>query len=171
MCDDGGTIRAIVKPAPTQLVITEFLANPANVTGFTDAQREWFEIQNTGATAFDLNDLELARTGANGNVIQSAVCKLVAAGGHALFARSADPNVNSMLPTVDATFTFSLVDTTGNVEVRDGTTILDVVTYASVTSGVARQRDVDSTTFCNATATYGDASNTGTPRAANAQCP
>jgi hypothetical protein len=179
-CDDGGTIRAIVKPAAGQLVITEFLANPANITGFTDAQREWFEIQNTGATAFDLNELELARTGANGNVIQSAVCKPVAAAGYALLARSADPLVNAMLPTVDATFTFALVDTAGNVEVRDGATILDVITYPSVTSGAAKQLDPDLTTvtdndtptsFCNATATYGDASNTGTPRAANAQCP
>ena len=180
MCDDGVTIRGIVKPSASQLVITEFLANPANITGFTDAQREWFEIQNTGATAFDLNDLELARTGANGNVIQSALCKPVASGGYALFARSADPLVNAMLPTVDATFTFSLIDTTGNVEVRDGATILDVITYPSVTSGAAKQLDPDVTTvigndtvtnFCNATATYGDASNTGTPRAANAQCP
>ncbi len=171
MCDAGGTIRPIVKPGASQLAITEFLANPANVVNFTDAQREWFEIQNTGATSFDLNELELARTGANGNVIQSALCKPVAAGGFALFARSADPTVNAMLPTIDATFTFSLVDTAGNVEVRDGTTILDVVTYPSVTAGVARQRDVGSAIFCNATATYGDASNTGTPRAVNAQCP
>jgi len=171
MCDAGGTIRPIVKPLPAQLVITEFLANPANVVNFTDAQREWFEIQNTGATAFDLNELELARAGANGNVIQSAVCKSVAAGGFALFARSADPTVNAMLPTVDATFTFALVDTTGDIEVRDGTTILDAVTYPSVTAGAAKQRDPALPTFCNATATYGDASNTGTPRAANAQCP
>ncbi len=174
MCDaGGGTIRPIVKPAAGQLVITEFLANPGPVTGFTDAQREWFEIQNTGVTPFDLNDLELARTGANGNVIQSALCKPVAAGAHALFARSADPAVNAMLPTVDATFTFTLVDSNGNVEVRDGATILDVVSYGSVTSGVATQRDPDPgpAVFCNATATYGDASNTGTPRASNAQCP
>ena len=180
MCDAGGTLRPIVKPAPGQLVITEFLANPANVTGFTDAQREWFEIQNTGATAFDLNDLELARTGANGNVIQAALCKSIAAGGYALFARSVDPAVNAMLPAVDATFTFSLVDADGNVEVRDGATILDVITYASVTPGAAKQLDPDFTTVlgndtaansCNATAIYGDASNTGSPRAANAQCP
>ncbi|MBA3456942.1 MAG: hypothetical protein H0T42_27885, partial [Deltaproteobacteria bacterium] len=180
MCDDGGTIRPLIKPLPTQLVITELLANPANVVNFTDAQREWFEIQNTGVTAFDLNELELARTGANGNVIQSALCKSVEAGGFALFARSADPDVNAMLPTVDATFTFALVDTTGNIEVRDGATILDVITYPSVTSATAKQLDPDSATvigndtatnFCNATAPYGDASNTGTPRAANAQCP
>jgi hypothetical protein len=174
MCDaGGGTIRAIVKPAAGQLVISELLPNPGPVTGFTDAQREWFEIQNTGGTPFDLNDLEIARTGANGNVIQSTLCKPVAAGAFALFARSADPGVNAMLPAVDATFTFTLVDSNGNVEVRDGATILDVVSYVSVTSGVARQRDPDPgpAVFCNATITYGDLSNTGSPRAANAQCP
>lgn len=181
MCDlGGGVLRPIVKPAPGQLVITELLANPANVTGFTDAQREWFEITNTGVAAFDLNDLEVARTGASGNVITSATCKPVAPGGFALFARSADPGVNAMLPAADATFSFALVDTNGNVEVRDGATILDVVDYTSVTSGAARQLDPDlfttagndlATSWCLATTTYGDASNTGTPGAANLQCP
>nr|MBA3453471.1 lamin tail domain-containing protein [Deltaproteobacteria bacterium] len=180
MCDDGGTLRAIVKPAAGQLVITEFLANPANVPPFTDAQREWFEITNAGTTSFDLNELGLARTGGTPTVIASTTCKPVAAGGYALFARSNDPSVNAMLPTVDATFAFNLVDTNGNIEVRDGATILDVVTYTSVTSGLSRSLDPDQTTdiandmaanFCSGVGGYGDMSNMGSPKAANPQCP
>jgi hypothetical protein len=180
MCDDGGTLRAIVKPAAGQLVITEFLANPANVTGFTDAQREWFEIKNTGTTSFDLNELGLARTGGTANVILATACKPVPAGAFALFARSNDPAVNAMLPAVDATFTFSMVDTTGNIEVRDGATVLDVITYPSVTSGVSKALDPDFetatgndtiTNFCPGVSGYGDMSNKGTPKAQNPQCP
>jgi hypothetical protein len=169
-----------VKPAAGQIVITEFLANPANVTGFTDAQREWFEIKNTGATSFDLNELGLARTGGTANTILATACKPVAAGGFALFARSNDPAVNGMLPAVDATFTFSMVDTNGNIEVRDATGVLDVITYPSVTSGVSKALDPDSetatgndtiTNFCPGVGGYGDMSNMGTPKAQNPQCP
>ena len=182
MCDDGGTLRPIVKPAAGQLVITEFLANPANVPPFTDAQREWFEIKNTGTTSFDLNELGLARTGGTANLIASATCKPVAAGAYALFARSNDPSVNAMLPAVDATFTFGLVDSNGNIEVRDGVTILDVVAYTTpaVASGLSKQLLTGQTTetgndtypgnWCNGTTPYGDNSNMGSPKAANT-CP
>lgn len=176
MCDAGGTLRPIVKPAAGQLVISEFLSDPEG----TDTSKEWFEITNTGATSFDLNELTLGRAGTTGTVIQSAVCLPVAAGGFGLFARSNDPAQNAMLPAVDATFGFGLVQTSGDVEVRDGLTILDAITWPSSTSGVARQLDPDSFTttgnddpasFCPATTPYGDNTNLGTPKAANAQCP
>ena len=180
MCSDNGTIRPIVKPAAGQLVISEFLANPANVAGFTDAQREWFEVANTGATAFDLNELGVSGKTGTPQLVQSASCISIAAGGFGLVARSSDMAVNAMLPAVDATFSFSLVDTNGGIQVFDGATLLDAVTWTSVTSGVATQlssahltateNDV-ATSFCKATAMYGDNSNLGTPRAANAACP
>lgn len=167
-CNDGGTVRAIMKPAAGQLVITEFLADPAG----TDTAKEWFEITNTGATAFDLNELTLGRAATTSSTtITSATCLELAPDGFALFARSADPMQNGMLPTVDATFGFGLVNATGDVEVRDGATVLDSVTWASSTSGVSSQRDPDSPTFCPSTTPYGDGTNTGSPRAANAQCP
>jgi len=183
MCDDGGTIRAIVKPAVGQLVISEFLANPAPPPPpetTTDAVREWFEITNAGGTAFDVNELGLARTGQTANVIQAAACLSVPPGGFALFARSNNPAQNGMLPIVEATFAFSLVDTNGTLEVRDGTTILDAITWPSVASGISRQLDPDQLTtvgnddpanFCPGVTPYGDLTNTGTPKAANAQCP
>ncbi|HVK84684.1 MAG TPA: hypothetical protein VM513_11285 [Kofleriaceae bacterium] len=177
MCDDAGVVRPIVPPAEGDVVISEFLANPA---GSADAQREWFELANVSDAPFDLNGLEVARTGATGNVVTTSACVSVPDGGFALFARSTDPELNGMLPTVDATFTFALVDSSGTLEVRDGATILDAIAWTSVTSGVARQVDPDAltpadndvaTNVCAAAATYGDGTNTGTPRAANANCP
>jgi hypothetical protein len=178
MCSDNGSIRAIVKPAAGQLVITEIMANPK-----VEPAQEWFEITNTGATAFDLNELGLDRAGDSRvpDVIHSADCKSVAAAGFALFARSTDPAANGMLAGVDATFGFSLVNTTGDVQVLDGTTVLDAVAYASTPGdGISSQLDPDHFTtadndvaanFCASTAPYGDMTNLGTPKAANAQCP
>ncbi|HEY0192363.1 MAG TPA: hypothetical protein VGC42_14685, partial [Kofleriaceae bacterium] len=179
-CQDGVNLRPIVAPAIGKLVISEVLANPANVTGSTDATREWFEVTNVGATAFDLNELIVGRVGAAGAPVRSARCISVGAGKLAVFARQADAARNGMLPRVDATFSFGLVDTSGDIQIagRDG--VLDAVHWAQVTSGVARQVDPgkltpaandDDASWCAATAAYGDLSNLGTPGAANHACP
>ena len=184
MCDGGGQLRAIVKPPSGALVITEFLANPAAApvgctVGCTDSTREWFEITNTGSTAFDLNELGLARPMMTPTIITSGACKSIPPGGFALFARSSDAMANAGLPAVDYTFTFSVVDSSGGVEVRNGTTILDAITWSSVTSGVSSQlmpgmftttANDSAANFCAATTGYGDMTNRGTPKAANV-CP
>ena len=179
-CMDGSTNRAIAKPTPGQLAISEFLANPANVTGFTDAQREWFEIVNTGATAFDLNGLGVVGKSGTPAIVSSAACLSIAPGAYGLFARSGDATANAMLPAPSATFSFSLVDTNGAIQILDGATVLDAVSWTSVTPGVATQLDPAHLTaadndiaasFCKATAPYGDGTNLGTPMAANAPCP
>jgi len=179
MCDDGGTLRAIVKPAAGQLVISELLADPAG----TDTTREWVEITNTGATAFDLNGLTLGRASGSGTPVSAAKCISIAAGGFGLFARSNDPALNGMLPTPDATFAVSLVNTNGDIQVRDGMTVLDAISYTNmIASGLSRQLDPDSldatmndnasaAPWCPGATPYGDNQNQGTPRAANAQCP
>ncbi|HEX8109137.1 MAG TPA: lamin tail domain-containing protein, partial [Kofleriaceae bacterium] len=141
MCDDGGRIRAIVPPRPGELVISEILANPANVAGQTDATREWFEVASTGAAAFDLNELGVGRIGAAGAQVLSARCIPVAPHGFAVFARSADPALDGMLPVVHATFKLGLVDSNGDLQIAQGATVLDAVRWTSVTPGVARQLD------------------------------
>jgi hypothetical protein len=195
MCDDGGTPRPIVAPVAGQLVISEVLANPAGFpdpddptipprTRNDDAHREWFEVANVGAAAFDLNGLRVGRVGANGTPVQSARCISVAAGGHAVFARSNDPTVNGRLPRVDATFSFALVDANADVQIARDAEILDAASWKSVSSGVSRQLDpahltttdnddllADKRFFCGGQTPYGDLTNKGTPGAANATCP
>jgi Lamin Tail Domain len=183
MCDDGGTFRPIVKPAPGALVISEVLANPANIVveevASVDAQREWFEVANIGPAAFDLNELAMGRIGSDGKAVQSAACISVAAGGFAVLARSGDQGNNGMLPAVAATFSFGLVDNSGDIRISDGATMLDEVRWVSVTSGVSRQvaparlttaGNDDPASYCAGAAPYGDMSNKGTPGTANA-CP
>jgi len=161
-----------VKPAVSQIVITEFLADP---TGTTDAQKEWIEVMNAGTVGFDLNGLGLKGSGSSPtvNLITSADCKSVPAGGYALFAHTTDPTQNGMLPEVDATFSFALVQSNGRLEILDGTTVRGLATWTSGTQGAARQLDpvADPAPYCDATAPYGDGTNKGTPKAANATCP
>jgi len=182
-CDDGGTYRAIVKPGATDLVITEVMPNPKVEPG-----QEWFEVTNVGAGSFDLNGLGLDRANdtASPNVINATACEPLAPGAFALFAHSSDPATNAMLPAPDATFSFSMVNTTGDVRVVDPTTcsgsplvcttIYDSVTYATSTDGVSSQvkpgfftttGNDDPANYCPAITTYGDGTNQGTPRAAN----
>lgn len=177
-CLDNGVPRAIVKPAADALVINEFLANAAG-TG-TDPAQEWFEIVNVGTAAFDLNGLGLQGNTTTINVIQSVDCKPVAPNGFALFAHSTMNNGGLM--NVDATFTFSLAQSSGKIQVLDGTTVLDAITWPSSPAqgdGIASQLKPTATTttgnddpasFCPATAAQqysADAANYGTPRAAN----
>jgi hypothetical protein len=185
MCEDASGPRKIVTPPPGTLVISELLANPAPPPGTPpppsqDTTREWFEVANTGAAAFDLNELLIGRIASAGKPIESARCISVAAGGFAVLARSNDPVKNAMLPSVAATFSFGLVDTNGDIRIATSTGVLDEIKWTSVTSGVAKQVDprhlntVDNdsaASFCAATTAYGDLSNQGTPGAANSPCP
>jgi hypothetical protein len=160
-CRDGDAARAIVAPVPGQLAISEVMANPK-----IEPSEEWFEVTNLGAAAFDLNDLAIDRAGDSRapDAIRAADCKPIAPGGFALFARSADPAANGMLPAVDATFGFALVNSGGDVRVLAGTTVLDAVTWTTSTDGTSLQL---LPVVCPAIAPYGDGANKGTPRAPN----
>jgi hypothetical protein len=186
MCLDNGTPRAIVKPQAGSLVISELHPHPTA----PQTSREWFEIPNTGAASFDLNGLGLDRGNdtTKPNLVVGAACKAVPAGGFALFARSVDPAVNGMLPAVDATFSFSMVDSNGDVRVLDCSAagscdtatptgpVLDSVTYPTSTTAASRQLKtlaVGSTfpdDWCVSATAYGDGLDKGTPKAAN-YCP
>lgn len=191
MCIDNGTVRAIQKPMSGALVITEVMVNPKIES---PAGQEWFEITNTSNQPFDLNELALDRASdsAAANVILAGACKSLAPGAFALFARSAESSQNAMLPAVDATFSFSMPNTSGDVQVLDGTTVLDKFTYGSVNTTMydgyslslqpadftATPDDlVDApplapmTPWCLGQTPYGDNTNQGTPRAANPACP
>lgn len=151
--------------------------------------QEWFEITNAGTAAFDLNGLGLDRANdtAAPTAIQATACESLAPGAFALFAHSSDPATNAMLPPPDATFGFSMVNTSGDVRVVDPTTcsgtpitcttVYDSVTYATSTDGISSQvkpgfftttANDDPASYCPAVSTYGDGTNKGTPRAANA---
>ncbi len=172
-CLDGGVPRAIVEPTVGDLVITEWMANPAAVG---DAQGEWFEVF-VGANV-DLNGLELIDNGNVGNPLASADCLAVTTGSRVVFAKSLDPLVNGGLPAADFTFPFSLGNAADSVGVGVGGVSIDEVAWTSVANGASTAlasnvppsaaANDNAANLCNETATYG-AGDAGTPGAAN-QC-
>jgi hypothetical protein len=187
-CDDGGSIRPIVKPAAGALVISEVMVNPVIES---PAGQEWFEITNTGLAPFDVNELGLDQAAGTRppDIIQNTACLSIPPGGFAVFARTVDPALNGGITTVDATFGFALSNTAGDLQVVDGANVLDAITWGNVSAGsfdgVSLALDPDATTtagndtpastlgtvWCLGSSPYGDGTNLGTPRAANAQCP
>lgn len=178
-CDDGGTMRATVPPAPGDLVITEVMPSPAAVS---DTTGEWFEVLVNRDV--DLNGVGLDRAGDSTmpNVLASPDCLRVTAGTHLVFARSTDGTMNGMLPRVDGQFTFSLVGGTaaspGDVRLVIDTVELDSFAWTSSRNGRTLQLDAGLTApadndvagnVCDGNAIYG-AGDLGTPGAANRDC-
>ena len=170
--DEGtGTARDIV-PA-TDVRITEVMTRT-----LPDAQSasRWFEVQFVAAG--DLNGLEMGRDdgAVNFATVSSPGCIPIAAGGHAILARSANLADNG-LPRVDGTFDFTLILGTDRLFVGFGGVELDAVDYpatASGDAGTSQQRD-DADVFCTSleagAEAYDGANNIGTPGAASLPCP
>lgn len=174
MCLDTGTnmMRAIVKPTAGQLVLNEWMPDSAMVA---DTAGEWFEVKATAAV--DLNGIQAGTStlGMTPLVPASGNCVRVAAGGYALFARNAVAGSNGGLPTVDATFGFTLTNTNGNLRIGYDNVVQSMATWATSMAGKAIMLDTDGTQ-CNAPAaipSFNGGMDFGTPRAVNSppECP
>ena len=171
-CDDGGSMRATVPPAPGDLVITEVMPDPAAAA---DATAEWIEVLVNRDV--DLNDLGIAGASGTPVVLSSQACVRATAGTYLVFARSTDMVMNGGLPRVDGGVV-SLTNTNGTVRLLMGATELDAMTWTSVRAGKSLQlsagltapadNDV-ATNLCDGNAAYG-AGDQGTPGAANRDC-
>jgi len=175
MCNDNGTMRSTVAPTVGDVVITEFMPNPEG----TDTDKEWIEIY--AINAFDLNGLAVGRpttTGTDTDVVSDPMCLPIGAGNYILFAEDADSGVNGGLPTPDQFFSFTLLNSSGEIFLEYGGTVLDTVTWTSSSSGSSRALDPtmldpvandDEANFSDCGVPYGAGGN-GTPRADNAGC-
>jgi Lamin Tail Domain len=174
-CTDEGGERDIVAPAVGDLVITEFMASPAG----TDGEQEWFEVY--AAADVDLNGLVAGReVGEPGLTVEQDECLRLAAGEHAVFARSSDAAANGGLPEVAATFDFTLVED-GSIYIGVGEQVIDQIAWSAATEGSSTALDPkkldpeandDEASWQLCTAAYGDpeTGNTGTPGAGNEGC-
>jgi hypothetical protein len=158
--------------APGDLVISEFMANPAAVD---DSAGEWFELYATKDV--DLNGVEVA-TGGKKDVLESANCLRVPAGTYAVIARSEDGGVNGGLPLVTATTGLSLTNSSSSLSVANGGAVIDSISWTASSSGASSQLDPlklgaelndGADAFCAATQVYG-AGDKGTPGTANSAC-
>jgi hypothetical protein len=177
-CLDGGLPRNIVPPQAGDVIITEFMANPAAVD---DSAGEWVEVYF--AEAADLNGLQIGdAANPTANTITHANCLRVPAGTYVVFAANTDPAQNGGLPAAAHDISFSLNNTNETITVGVGGVVLDTITYASCTAGKAKslspaaldptQNDLPAN-WCDATTAYGAGvpPDTGTPGVANPACP
>lgn len=178
MCDDGGNVRAIVSAGDGDLVITEVMANPAQVA---DADGEWFEV--AVLSDVDLNGLQLYTTDGVTTSLEatlgSASCIEVTAGSRVLFARNPTMMENGGLPDGAQVFAFGLVNSNDGIAIGVADVILDEVVWTSTPTGASRSLDEafvtavgndDPLNWCPSTSPYGDG-DLGTPADTNDACP
>ncbi len=172
-CFNGTAFVDVIPPSTGDLVITEFIANPSAVD---DPAGEWIEIRANAAV--HLNGLELGRDGEVQSTITASDCILVGVDDHVAIAREDDPATNGGIPEVAATFSFSLVNSDGNLFIGHSGTVLDEITWATSVAGASTALDPsitdpvgndDPAAWCTSTSAYGDG-DLGTPGAENPAC-
>jgi hypothetical protein len=178
----AGMRRALRKPGPGDLVVSEIMSAPSMGN---NGSGEWFEV--LARRDLDLNGLELANEGTGSTVLTSDTCMNVRAGDWLLLARSTDGAQNGGLPSPVATFDFTLADSGSSayaeraVVLRVDGSQVDRATWSKSTKGASWQRSTSSlesgdnaacVLWCVSTAdhTFG-AGDRGTPGAPNTNCP
>jgi hypothetical protein len=182
MCLDEGVPRTIVVPQIGDLVISEFMANPAAVD---DGDGEWFELR--ALADVDLNGLEFGNAAFMDGVpadltLVSANCLEVLAGETRLFAADDDPLVNGGLPAIDFEIGFGLTNGNAFLYVGHGGTLLDQIGWTTTAAGASTSLDPDfyddalndvandsDIAWCYETTVYG-LGDRGTPYVDNGQC-
>src|SRR5690606_3744089 len=180
----GGTTTKCSTILPGDLVITEFLKNPAGV----DKGQEWFEIHNPGDIELDLVGIDLAISRPDGSQERRhrMLAQLVESGGY-LVVGDAEAGPEGELPEwIDYSYGTSmgtgLPNTAGRIALKCGATIIDEVIYEDVgTEAYARQLDGnlepdgvvndEAANWCDAgDASYDGGTHFGTPGAPNTPC-
>ena len=121
------TMTGVSSPsAAGDLVITEFISNPAAVT---DASGEWFEIYNPTATAFELRGLVVRDDGANEFTVGESL--IIQPGALLIFGTNGDQATNGGAPVDFAYSGFTLANASDEIELVMGETVIDRVAYDS----------------------------------------
>lgn len=158
-----------------ELVITEFMANPAAVS---DSAGEWVEVHNPGAVAVNMNGWKLMDFDGNAHVIASSV--VVPAGGYVVLGSNANVGTNG---GVNVAYSYgsqwSLTNGTDAIALFNGAAkLVDVLRYTAsswgLTSGASLSlRDVnldnnDPSSWCVSQQLWsGSKGDKGSPGAAN----
>jgi hypothetical protein len=118
-------VRAAVKPALGDLVITEFMSNPAAVS---DTVGEYIEVRANASV--DLNGLLLGIDSTT-SLVNGQTCLAVSAGSYPVFGSNADSQVNGGLPPLAGRFSFSLANYgTHTIFISTDAGLLDALTYS-----------------------------------------
>ncbi len=159
--------------SPTTLVISEIMADPATIS---DANGEWFELHNPGATPVSLTGFQIGS--ANDATITVTTPLSIAAGAYIVFAKNTDNAANGGLNAVFGLGPMNLANSaTDFLVIKDasGATVDSVFWGATPPTGVSRSKRAmvidctpmnDTRAWAPAVANY-VATNKGTPNLAN----
>lgn len=158
------------------LVITEFMADPAKVS---DASGEWIEFYNTSDHVINMNGCHIKDGGSKNHTINNKSPLLILPGSFLLFALKADSSMNGGLHPHYLYSGFSLPNTSGKIILTDslGSTI-DSISYVSCVAGKSWNLDPlhfnsadnnSASNWCTSSTTYG-LGDFGTPNDANTAC-
>ncbi|MBI4819640.1 MAG: right-handed parallel beta-helix repeat-containing protein [Deltaproteobacteria bacterium] len=110
---------------PGDLIVTEIMSNP---TG-SETQREWVEIFNTSLHDIDLVGLVFADEGTDSVTVTSPTPVIVGPGEYFVLGRSADTALNGGVPVSYVYSGFFLANTSDEVLITAGPTLVDRVAY------------------------------------------
>jgi cysteine-rich repeat protein len=174
---DNGEL-STCRPNPSeagQLVITEMLANPTDVT---DDTHEWFELFNPTDTDFDLRDMRISDDGGESFVVNRSV--VILAGDHIVLGKSDNMGANG---GVEVAFAYGGSITLGNgadeVRISFPGVLIDETGYNSTPEGASISLSAqvydhvsnDSVlNFCDGVDSFGDNGDLGTPGMLNPDC-
>jgi hypothetical protein len=166
------TVTGTPAPGPGEVIFTEWLSNPDAIT---EANGEWFELQNLTAKALDLNGCTVTNQASASSTLSASH---MLANNVFVFARNTNPADNGGL-IVDGSFNAPL-DTNGSLTLKCAGTTIDMVSWTGEISGQTKSLDPDHYTatdnnvaanYCPGTTPYGTAGDLGTPLEFNPQCP
>lgn len=167
-------------PLPGDLLVTEFMYNPAEPV--SDATGEWFEVENLSGIALDLDGVLVSDDATNAHTIAGPL--VFGPGDRLVIGRSRDGAVNGGAP-VDYAIPgteFEMSNSADEIVLSLDGTLLDRVAYDEATfpnvTGYSVQLRAGNDTasndvgthWCQGTRTYGDGVNVGTPGGENEGC-
>ncbi len=115
-----------------QIVITEIMYDPSAVT---DANGEWFEIYNAGASAVNINGWSIEEAdGSPSHTIDNGGALNIAAGTYAVLARNGTTATNGGVTAVYAYGSWALSNSSDSIRLKNGTTVVDTVSYSETGS-------------------------------------
>ena len=165
----SSALRAVRRPSPGSLRLTEWMPDPAAVA---DAEGEYFEV--FAGEDLDLNGVTLI-VGTSRTTLSSPMCLTVAGGTALVFGKNNSSASNGGLPPLQAIFTGTLANTSGSISLEGGDGgVFDAISWSSSRAGASQQVDPVDGGVCDTPSTNrygGSTGDRGTPGALNVPCP
>jgi hypothetical protein len=142
------TLNGQTIPMQGEIVITEIMVNPENVS---DANGEWFEIWNSTNHDLQLNGVTIKDAGSNLHVLTSTEKMVMPAKSYWVLAKNGDTQTNGGMIANYVYQNFTLSNTSDQIMINgaDGT-LIDQVSYGSgwpVVSGASMELHPDYLSF------------------------